>query len=69
MNPLPGPILLFALPVLAAGVTYLVRRWAILAASFAAATAGVLAFLCLRLPLDRSAFVLGQEVAFGRPVV
>jgi formate hydrogenlyase subunit 3/multisubunit Na+/H+ antiporter MnhD subunit len=25
--------------------------------------------LCLRLPLDRSAFVLGQTVAFGRPVV
>ena len=69
MNPLPGPILLFALPLLAAGVTYFVRRWALLAAFIAAATAGVLVFLCLRLPLDRSAFVLGQEVAFGRPVV
>jgi formate hydrogenlyase subunit 3/multisubunit Na+/H+ antiporter MnhD subunit len=55
--------------LLAAGITYLVRRWAILAAFIAAATAGVLAFLCLRLPLDRSAFVLGQEVALGRPVV
>jgi formate hydrogenlyase subunit 3/multisubunit Na+/H+ antiporter MnhD subunit len=32
-------------------------------------TSGVLAALCLSLPLDRSAFVLGQEVAFGRPVV
>ena len=69
MNPLPGPILLLVLPLLAAGITYLVRRWAILAAFIAAATAGVLAFLCLRLPLDRSALVLGQEVAFGRPVV
>ena len=69
MNPLPGPILLFALPLLAAGVTYLFRRWAFLAAFVAAATSGVLAFLCLQLPLDRSAFVLGQEVGFGRPVV
>ena len=69
MNPLPGPILLFVLPLLAAGVTYFFRRWAFLAALVATVTSGVLAFLCLRLPLDRSAFVLGQEVGFGRPVV
>jgi formate hydrogenlyase subunit 3/multisubunit Na+/H+ antiporter MnhD subunit len=35
----------------------------------AAATSAALAFLCIRLPLDGSAFVLGREVAFGRPVV
>lgn len=69
MTAIPGPILLLVLLLLAAGITYLVRRWAILAALVAAATTGALAFLCLRLPLDRSAFVLGQEVAFGRPVV
>jgi formate hydrogenlyase subunit 3/multisubunit Na+/H+ antiporter MnhD subunit len=69
MNPLPGPILLLLMPLLAAGVTYLVRRIALLAAFIASATAGLAVFLCLRLPLDRSAFVLGQEVAFGRPVV
>ena len=69
MNPLPGPILLFVLPLLAAGVTYFFRRWAFLAALVATVTSGVLAFLCLRLPLDRSAFVLGQEVGFGRPIV
>ena len=69
MNLLPGPVLLVALPLLAAGITYFVRRWAILAASIAAATAGVLAFLCLRLPLDRSALVLGQGIALGHPVV
>ena len=68
MNPLPGPILLLLLPVLAAGTTYLVRRWAFLAAFIAAATSGVLAFLCMRLPLDQLALVLGQEVAFGLPV-
>ncbi len=69
MNPIPGPILLLVFPSLAAGVTYLVRRWTILATFVATAMVSVLAFLCLRLPLDRSAFVLGQEVAFGRPVV
>jgi formate hydrogenlyase subunit 3/multisubunit Na+/H+ antiporter MnhD subunit len=54
---------------LAAVITYLVRRWTILAAFVAALTAGTLAILCWRLPADRSAFVLGQEVAFGRPVI
>jgi formate hydrogenlyase subunit 3/multisubunit Na+/H+ antiporter MnhD subunit len=69
VNPIPGPIILLALPALAAIVTYLVRRWALVAAFLAAATVGGLAILCFQLPLDRSAFVLGQEVAFGRPVV
>jgi len=69
MSPLPGPILLLVLPLLTAGVTYLLRRWTILASLLAALTTASLALLCLRLPLDRSAFVLGQEVAFGRPVV
>ncbi len=69
MTPIPGPIILLALPLLAAGITFLVRRWAFLAAPVAVVTTAILAFLCLRLPLDRSAFVLGQEVAFGRPVV
>jgi multicomponent Na+:H+ antiporter subunit D len=69
LTPIPGPIVLLALPLLAAGITYLVRRWAVLAAFLSSATAAALATLCLRLPLDRSAFVLGQEVAFGRPVV
>ena len=69
MTSLPGPILLTALPLAAAIVTYLLRRWALLAAFIAAATSGILALACLYLPLDRSAFVLGQEVGFGRPVV
>jgi formate hydrogenlyase subunit 3/multisubunit Na+/H+ antiporter MnhD subunit len=60
---------LVALPVAAAVVTYLIRRWTLLAAAVATLTSAALAFLCLRLPLDRSAFVLGREVAFGRPVV
>jgi formate hydrogenlyase subunit 3/multisubunit Na+/H+ antiporter MnhD subunit len=69
VTPIPGPIILLALPLAAAVVTYLLRRWPILAAFIAATTSGVLALLCLNLPLDRSAFVLGQEVGFGRPVV
>lgn len=68
MNPIPGPILLLALPILAAGLTLILRRWVLLSALISAATAASLALLCLFLPLDRSAFVLGREVAFGRPV-
>jgi formate hydrogenlyase subunit 3/multisubunit Na+/H+ antiporter MnhD subunit len=69
VSPIPGPIVLLALPLLAAVLTYLFRHLAFVAATLAAVVASALAFLCLRLPLDRSAFVLGQEVAFGRPVV
>jgi formate hydrogenlyase subunit 3/multisubunit Na+/H+ antiporter MnhD subunit len=69
LNPIPGPILLFILPILTAVITYLVRRWATLAAFVAVVMMGVLSYLCFRLPLDRSAFVLGREVAFGQPVV
>ncbi len=69
MIPIPGPIILLALPLFTAAVTYVVRRWTTVAAFLATATASTLAILCLRLPLDRSAYVMGQEVAFGRPVV
>jgi hypothetical protein len=69
VTPIPGPMILLALPLVAAAATYALRRWASLAALVAVGTTGALSFLCLRLPLDRSAFVLGQEVAFGRPVV
>lgn len=69
MNPIPGPIILLALPLVAAAVTYMLRRLTLLAALVSTLTAGLLAVLCWRLPLDRSAFVLGQEVGFGRPIV
>ena len=69
MTPIPGPFIVLALPLLAAALVFLVRRWALPAAFLSATVAGALAILCLRLPLDRSAFVVGQEVAFGRPVV
>ena len=69
MSPLPGPILLIALPLLAAGLAYVLRRWSPVAALLAVVTAGALALLCLRLPLDRAALVLGQEIAFGQPII
>jgi len=69
VTPIPGPFIVLVLPLLAAGLAFLVRRWALPAALLSATATGALAVLCLRLPLDRSAFVLGQEVAFGRPVV
>ncbi|HNS50889.1 MAG TPA: proton-conducting transporter membrane subunit [Anaerolineae bacterium] len=69
MTPLPGPILLLAIPALAALLAFLLRRWAPASMLVAAAASAGLAVLCGQLPLDRSAYVLGQEVAFGRPVV
>jgi formate hydrogenlyase subunit 3/multisubunit Na+/H+ antiporter MnhD subunit len=53
---------------MAGGITYLLRRWSTLCALLSAATAAVLALLSLRLPLDRSAFILGQEVSLGQSV-
>jgi formate hydrogenlyase subunit 3/multisubunit Na+/H+ antiporter MnhD subunit len=69
VNPIPGPIIVLVLPALAAAVTYVIRRWAFPATVVSILVTGALAILCFELPLDRSAFVLGQEVAFGRPVV
>ena len=69
MTAIPGPFIVLFLPLLAALLVFFVRRWTMLAAILSAAATAILAILCLRLPLDRSAFVLGQEVAFGRPVV
>jgi len=69
MNQIPGPILLLGMPLAAAAVTYVLRRWSLLAAVVSALTTAALAMLCIRLPLDGPAFLLGREVGFGRPVV
>ncbi len=69
MTPLAGPYVLLGLPLLVAGLAYLLRGWPLIAAFLSALTTGVLSVLCLWLPLDRSAFVLGQELALGHPVV
>jgi formate hydrogenlyase subunit 3/multisubunit Na+/H+ antiporter MnhD subunit len=65
VSPFPGPLILLALPLLAAVIAYLVRRLAVLAAFLSALTTGTLAILCLRFPLDREAKLLGQEIALG----
>ncbi len=69
MSPIPGPIILLFLPLLAAAVAFVLRRWSFAAAAVSAVATGSLTTLCWRLPLDRTSFVLGQQVAFGRPIV
>ncbi len=63
-----GPLFLIVLPLVLAPVVFLLRRWALLAASLASATALIMASLCWHLPLDRSVSVFGLEVALGQPM-
>ena len=64
-----GPLFLIILPLALVPVVYLLRRWALLAASLASATALILASLCLGPTFDRPVSVLGMEVALGEPMV
>lgn len=64
-----GPLFLMVLPLALAPVVYLLRRWALLAASLASATALIMASLCLGLPLDQPVSVLGWEVALAEPMM
>ena len=64
-----GPLFLIGLPLALAPVVYLLRRWRLLAASLASATALILASLYLGLPFDRPVYVLGLEVALGEPMM
>jgi formate hydrogenlyase subunit 3/multisubunit Na+/H+ antiporter MnhD subunit len=72
---LTGPLFLIVLPLALAAVVYLLRRWALIAASLASATVFVMASLCLRLPLDRAisvpglTWLLGWKVALGEPMM
>ncbi|TEU14821.1 MAG: hypothetical protein E3J21_14845 [Anaerolineales bacterium] len=56
-----GPLLLIILPLAMAPIVYFLRRWPIAASLSASVTAMVTAGLCLRLPLDDPAYVLGRE--------
>lgn len=69
MSPIPGPLILLFLPLLAAAIAFALRRWSFAAAVVSVVATASLAILCWRLPLDRTSLVLGQQVAFGRPVV
>ena len=64
-----APLFLMALPLALAPVVYLLRRWALLAASLASATALIMASLCLGSTFDRPASVLGLEVILGEPMI
>jgi multicomponent Na+:H+ antiporter subunit D len=72
---LAGPLFLIVLPLVLAAVVYLLRRWALVAASLVSATVFVMASLCLRLPLDRAisvpglTWLLGWKVALGEPMM
>jgi formate hydrogenlyase subunit 3/multisubunit Na+/H+ antiporter MnhD subunit len=62
-GPLPLIILLLAM----APIVYFLRRWPIAAYLSASVTALVTAGLCLRLPLDDPAYVLGRELVLDHP--
>jgi len=64
-----GPLFLILLPLASAPIVFVLRRWTLPAAFLAAATAVVMAGLCLGLPLDQPAGVLGLEVALGQPIM
>jgi len=65
---LTGPLFLIVLPLALAAVVFVLRRWALIAASLALATALVMASFCLLLSLGRPASVFGWEVALGQPM-
>lgn len=64
-----GPLILIALPLAAAPLVYLLRRWPWAEALLASATALGMAGLCLFLPFDRPvSIMLGRGIALGEPV-
>jgi formate hydrogenlyase subunit 3/multisubunit Na+/H+ antiporter MnhD subunit len=63
-----GPLLLITLPLLAAPLIWLLRRWATIAALLSAGFSLLMALLAWRLPLDEPVPLWGREVALGEPV-
>jgi len=62
-----GPLPLIIPPLAMAPIVYFLRRWPTAASLSASVTALVTAGLCLRLPLDDPAYVLGRELALDHP--
>ncbi len=62
-----GPLPLIILPLAMAPIVYFLRRWPIVASLSASVTALVTAGLCLRLPLNDPAYVLGRELVLDHP--
>lgn len=65
---IPGPPLLIALPLVAAPLVWLVRRWGLAASLLAAGVASAMAGLAWRLPLDQPIQLWGHQVVLGEPV-
>jgi len=68
-----GPILLLLIPLVMAGVTYLLLRWASLSSLLAVGTALALGFAVITLPMDRPVSLFpflgeGREIALGETV-
>jgi len=63
-----GVFALIVLPLVAAGVTFVLRRFQTVTALLAAGVAGALGAGALWLPLDRAIQLGGRQVAMGEPV-
>ena len=63
-----GPWILVLLPLAAAALVYMVRRWAFLGALLAGGTTGALAWLCFTAPLAQPVTLLEQSILMGEPV-
>ena len=63
-----GPTLVLGLPLLAAVLAYLLRRWALAAAGLATAVAGWLGWIAWHWPLEGTVSLLGYTVEMGQPV-
>ena len=63
-----GPWVLIGLPLLAALLVYLVRRWALPGALLSATTSVALAWLCFTAPPSEPLTLFGRSIFLGQPV-
>ncbi|MER2598376.1 MAG: proton-conducting transporter membrane subunit [Caldilineales bacterium] len=64
-----GVVLIFTLPLLAAVLVYLLRRWPLPSALLAGVSALALGLLLWRWPNDQSVLFLGRVIVVNRPVI
>ncbi|MBC8448944.1 MAG: hypothetical protein H8D78_14455 [Chloroflexi bacterium] len=63
-----GPALVLGLPLLAAALVYLLRRWALAAAALATIVAAALAWMVWHWPPQALVLLLGRTLVMGQPV-
>ncbi|MEA3459247.1 MAG: proton-conducting transporter membrane subunit [Chloroflexota bacterium] len=63
-----GPLFLIGFPLAMVPIVYLLRRWETVAALLSAATTAIVAWVCIRLPLDRPAWMWGHVIDLSRTV-